>query len=376
MQASLRAVAILHTGRGGYGHFIDTSFTDVPEVELVAVADPDIDGRDAAQQRTGARRAYADYREMLERERPELALICPQWSDQRKTMILDCIAAGVRGLYCDKPLAPTLAEADEILAACRATSTQLLIAHRSRENPYMHWARDLLASGEVGRLEAIRAHGKCDRRAGGLDLAVLSPHLFDQMRYLAGPAEWVSGYVTQDGRLATPSDAVVHADVGPVAGNRIAAMFGFPDGVTGYFESYPGDRGDEHWFGIELHCTRAIIALRNLPRGEVYRYPHGFWLPAPEAGSWEHIHLPEWDNAPDRRPRDDRDFIRASNRLHALNLVRAIKNNVLAPDSTDIVEAVAIQEMITGIYVSRFRGMHVALPLVDRANPFDEAGDG
>src|SRR6185437_136686 len=127
----------------------------------------------------------------LERERPEIALVCPRWCDQHRAMILACIEAGVRGIYCEKPLAPTLAEADDIVTACRESGTRLIVAHRSRENPYMHWARRLVESGEIGRVEAIRAHGKFDRRAGGMDLAVLAPHLFDQMRYLAGAPTWV-----------------------------------------------------------------------------------------------------------------------------------------------------------------------------------------
>ena len=77
------------------------------------------------------------------------------------------VEAGVRGIYCEKPLAPTLTEADNIVAACRESGPRLIVAHRSRENPHLHWARRLVESGEVGRLEAIRAHGNFDQRAGG-----------------------------------------------------------------------------------------------------------------------------------------------------------------------------------------------------------------
>ena len=370
MAPTYRAVAIGHTGRGNYGHDIDLSFAEIPQVELVAVADPDESGRLAAQERTGARRSYADYRTMIEREKPDLALVCPRWSDQHKAMILACIEAGVRGIYSEKPVVPTLKDADEVLAACHETGVRLVVAHRSRENPYMHWARDLLASGEIGRLEAIRAHGKFDKRHGGMDLAVLAPHLFDQMRYFAGAPSWVFGHLTQDGRPITRADAYQGAEgVGLIAGDRVAAMFGFPNGVVGYYETYPGDRAGASWYGIELHCTNGIIALRNLPRGEVYRYPYGLWLPSAEDGLWERIHLAEWDEDATGEPREGNATTHESNRRHALSLIRAVEDGTEPRDTTTLEEAVAVQEMLSGIYASHLQGSRVSLPLVDRGYP-------
>src|SRR5262245_58783752 len=67
-----RACVIGHTGRGGYGHGLDLAFQKIPGVEVVAVADPDEKGRGEATRRTGASRSYADFREMLAKERPGL----------------------------------------------------------------------------------------------------------------------------------------------------------------------------------------------------------------------------------------------------------------------------------------------------------------
>ena len=51
-----------HTGRGGFSHKVDIAFTDLPGVEMVAVADPDTAGREACLKRTGAARGYAEPR--------------------------------------------------------------------------------------------------------------------------------------------------------------------------------------------------------------------------------------------------------------------------------------------------------------------------
>lgn len=369
-----RAAAIGHTSRGDYGHDIDMSIADISGVELVAIADPDETGRGVAQDRTGAPRAYADYRTMLERERPDLVLICPRWCDQRTAMILACIEAGVRGIYCEKPFAASLREADALREACRAADVRLVVAHKSRENPYLQWARNQLENGELGRLEVMRAHGKCDRRAGGMDLAVLGPHVFDHMCYLAGPPLWVFGSVTQEGRAATRRDAYAGEEgVGLIAGDRISAMFGFENGVTGYYESFPGDRAGSRWFGIELHCARSILALRSLPRGEAYRYPYGLWMPGTADGTWEPFTIPEWANDSHGIPRESRVeggwFHRECNRRHVLSLLRWIEDGVPPRDTTTIDDVIVVQEMISGIYASHLAGARLPLPLADRADP-------
>jgi predicted dehydrogenase len=75
MPKPLRVVIIGHTGRGNYGHYLDCAFEGVAGTEVVAVADPDAEGRQAALRVTGARRSYADYHEMLRVEQPDIAVV-------------------------------------------------------------------------------------------------------------------------------------------------------------------------------------------------------------------------------------------------------------------------------------------------------------
>src|SRR5262245_58855393 len=66
-----RAAVIGHTGRGDYGHGLDVIFNDHAGIEVVAVADPVAEGRTKAQERCHAKKAYADYHELLDKERPQ-----------------------------------------------------------------------------------------------------------------------------------------------------------------------------------------------------------------------------------------------------------------------------------------------------------------
>jgi hypothetical protein len=82
-----RVAIIGHTGRGNYGHDWDLTWNSIPNAEVVAVADPDETGRTRALPRSRGRKGYADYREMLGKERPDIVTICPRWLDQRVAMV-------------------------------------------------------------------------------------------------------------------------------------------------------------------------------------------------------------------------------------------------------------------------------------------------
>ena len=79
MHKTYRVGIIGSTGKGNYGHDVDVAFTKLPNVEIVAVADDDDQGRESAKQRTNAKKSYANYRQMLETEKLDIVAICPRW---------------------------------------------------------------------------------------------------------------------------------------------------------------------------------------------------------------------------------------------------------------------------------------------------------
>ena len=134
--------------------------------------DSDPEGRAAAGERTGAQRLYADFRQMLADEDLDIVSVCPRMPDCHADMVIACAEAGVRGVFIEKPLTPTLREADALLAACQEHGVKTAVAHR-RANPYEEYGKKLVDEGVIGRLQVLRSHGKSDRRAGSQDLMVL-----------------------------------------------------------------------------------------------------------------------------------------------------------------------------------------------------------
>src|SRR5437870_10755907 len=241
MPRNYRVAVIGHTGRGNYGHGLDTVWQALDNVQIVAVADADAKGRAAAQQRLKAKSAYADYRQMLQKERPQIVSVATRFLDEHRDMVVACAEAGA-SIFLEKPMCRTLAEADEMVAACERHHVKLAIAHQTRYSPRLTRVRELVGSGLIGDVLELRGRGKEDARAGGQDLMVLGTHIFDLMRFLVGDARWClarAGVVGKE--RVTP---ITKADVreggegmGPVAGDHIIAQYGFDKGVVGHFAS-------------------------------------------------------------------------------------------------------------------------------------------
>ena len=368
MSAEYRAAIIGHTGQGNYGHGLDMVYARMPEVEVVAVAAPDPRGLAAAGKRTGAARCYADYREMLDKEEVELVNVCPRVVTLHAEMAIAAAEAGARGIFCEKPVAASLAEADAILETCDQCNVRMAVAHR-RANPYEQHAKRLVDAGEIGQLQVLRGHGKWDHRAGAEDLAVLGPHMMDSMRYFAGAdVAWAHGHITQDGREIILGD--VHEGnegIGPIAGNSLAAYYVFANGVTAHFESQPGDttaRVNSRWFGFEAHGTEGIITLRNSPNGEMYIHRQGMFIPDGKI-QWERVLIDGWEAIPAG------ERTHHSNVLIARELIQAIEEDRDVVEASSGKDARAALEMVMAVHESqRVRG-RVQFPLANRENPYE-----
>src|SRR3984893_13742354 len=185
MAKTYRVAVIGRTGKGNYGHGLDVVWKAIDNVEIVAVADENEKGLAAAAARLGVQRAYADYREMLQKERPQIVSVADRWLDQHRDMVVACAEAGA-SIFLEKPMCRTLAEADEMIAACERHHVKLAIAHQTRYSPRLQRIRDLIGEGRLGDLLELRGRGKEDARGGGQDLMVLGTHIFDLMRFFAG----------------------------------------------------------------------------------------------------------------------------------------------------------------------------------------------
>jgi predicted dehydrogenase len=358
-----RVGVIGRTGKGNYGHGLDTVWLNNDRAEIVAVADEDDKGRTAAAARLKAPKAYADYREMLAKEKPQIVSVADRFLDQHRDMVVACAEAGA-SVFLEKPAARTLQEADEMVAACDKHHVKCAIAHQTRYSPRIQVVKDLIAASKLGDLIELRGRGKEDSRGGGQDLMVLGTHIFDLMRLLAGDARWCFARVWQDGKKALPGDVRQGGEgMGPVQGDRIAATYGFDHAVTGTFGTLKAKDGAGKRFGLHIFGTKGVIYLGTGSLPPVYWLDDPAWATGSGKAIWQPI-----TSAGVGQPEPLKDTgMDLGNRLIAADLMDAIERDREPLGS--LRDGRAALEMILAVYESHKQDRPVDLPLKNRRHP-------
>ena len=132
----------------------------MPDMELAAICDINPEALErfkaAWSERWPETRLYADYREMLERE--ELDILTVATSDHRHAQIvIDGAMSGVKGIFCEKPIATTLEDADAMSAACERNGVKMSVNHSRRWFPLYHKVRQVIRSGAIGTPAVLTA---------------------------------------------------------------------------------------------------------------------------------------------------------------------------------------------------------------------------
>jgi len=206
----LKVAAIGRTGRGDWGHQIDELWTGLPGVTLVAVADEAEEGlaKAVARHELPAAAGFRDWRKMLATVRPDIVALCMRDLDCRAEMAIAAAAAGVKGIFMEKPFVPTRAAADAVIKACTQSNTKLALAFVNRHAPAYSAVRDLIEAGRIGKVLELRGRGKEDQRGGGQDLWVLGCHVLDMMADLGGAGSSSRTSGSRSWALPAPSTSV------------------------------------------------------------------------------------------------------------------------------------------------------------------------
>jgi predicted dehydrogenase len=361
-----RKVAVIgHTGRGNYGHGLDTVWQKMPETEIVAVADGDPTGLAAELKTLGVDRGYLDYRKMLTEIKPEFVSIGPRHADQHHAMAMAAIEAGVKGLYIEKPFCRTPAEADSLIAACAKYGATIAVAHRNRYHPVLAQIDKLIADGELGKLLQIRGRGKGDRRGGDEDLWVLGSHILNLVHYFAGPPKSCSAIMLKNGRRISAEDVKPGAEgLGPLAANEVHARYETEKGIIAYYDSIANDGTQGNAYCLQLIGSKGIVTL-HIDRDPLAHFtPGNPYAPTSEPRRW----LPITSNGIGV-PETQQDTI-----ANVHNHVLAVRDLIDACDNLrqplcDVHAGALTVEMICAVFEShRQGGKSVDFPLAERRN--------
>ncbi|HTG44449.1 MAG TPA: Gfo/Idh/MocA family oxidoreductase [Verrucomicrobiae bacterium] len=353
--SALKAAIIGHTGHGDYGHGLDGIFDGRKNIEIVAVADPDETGRKSAMEKIKPHRGYTDYREMLEKEKPNLVSVAMREAAHHHEIILACLKAGAH-VYSEKPFVTAPNEADELLTLGDEKKLKIAVAHTMRMSEVMLRLRQGLREGLIGDLVEMRAYGKQDARAGGEDMIVLGSHLFDLMRLYAGNPLGCTARVLQGGRDITRQDRrLVKDNNGHVGGNEVFAHFTFPNSVNATFTSAAKLRDTSGHWGIEFYGSKGAFRINCDMSPNVFIRRTSGWSGKGKTDTWEPLEAKLVQTPPEHNAGPVGDWL------------DSISNN-REPECSGRNGAWAV-EMVCAVYQASITKKQITFPLEQRMHP-------
>ena len=163
------------------------AYVRLTDCELVACADIVMDNAVAFAEEygIGPEEVYEDAKRMLAEAKPDIVNVCVPPAAHAELVCACADADSVEAIHCEKPIAATWQECQEMLERCERHDTQLTINHQRRFAKPYRLAKDLLDEGRIGDVRRIEV--------GGQNLYDYGSHLFDLCGFLTDqtPVEWV-----------------------------------------------------------------------------------------------------------------------------------------------------------------------------------------
>jgi len=170
-----------------------TVIRNLPNTELVAIFDDNRERLYEVGRRFGVDKLYYDYEELLRKEELDAVIVTSENARHRE-MVTVATERGVHVL-CEKPIATSLKDADEMIASAERAGVKLQIAFVMRYHPATVKVKEIVDAGEIGKILTITStnHGKypggwfgIPELSGGGAIMDHTVHVADLMRWYTG----------------------------------------------------------------------------------------------------------------------------------------------------------------------------------------------
>jgi predicted dehydrogenase len=157
-----------------------------PECVIAAGADTNPEKREDFRRRWSCGAVFADYREMLSEIRPDIFHIAAP-AEMHREMLLHAIGIGIPVILCEKPLAPTLDDAQAMLEYAEKGVSKIIVNHERRYALDYAEARRKALSGAYGGIVSITAKVLMGKKRKARDVLLDdATHMIDIIRYITG----------------------------------------------------------------------------------------------------------------------------------------------------------------------------------------------
>lgn len=280
----------------GIGHAHAQGYLKTPDATLVAVCDMHEARLNERAEQYGLPPAvrYTNYKQMLAEMPLDLVSVCLP-NALHAEVTLAALEAGAHVL-CEKPMAPTVAEAQQMLQTAKLRDRQLMIAYNHRYRADTYWIKRMIDEGRLGKIYHVEAWWRREtgipgsgwfsqhQLAGGGSLIDLGVHILDTALWLMNfpTASTVSGSVSSHfgprglkvwgnprwmGDVSAPAFDVEDAGVGFVRFENGANMI-----LHATWAEHRAPQDDLMRLEIEGTEGSVVLNIPNYTRNDTLRY--------------------------------------------------------------------------------------------------------
>ncbi|MBI6855901.1 Gfo/Idh/MocA family oxidoreductase [Pseudomonas cichorii] len=284
-------IGLIGTGFMGRAHAlafrnVSATFELPAPIHLAALADADSARAEQCAQAWGFERSHSDWQQLIDDPQVQIVAITTP-NHLHFPMAMAAIAAG-KAVYCEKPLAVSLAQADEMRRSAEAAGVVTQVGYNYQHNPMIDLAKEMIEAGELGEIISFQGEfsedfmgdpaspwsWRCEAEHAGGALADLGSHLLAMARYLLGDIEAVcaDSSTVHRQRPATRGSN----ELRPIAvDDQTHALLRFASGARGTFSSSWLKHGYKNHLSFEISGTRGTLAFDQERLNELRLYRSG-----------------------------------------------------------------------------------------------------
>lgn len=270
-------IGLIGTGFMGRAHAlafrnVSAAFELPFTLRLAALADADPARAQACATAWGFEQAHSDWQQLIDDPKVNLIAITTP-NHLHYPMAMAAIAAG-KPLYCEKPLAVSLQQANAMHLAAKAAGVVTRVGYNYQHNPIIGLARDFIRNGDLGEIISFQGEfsedfmadpaspwsWRCETEHAGGALADLGSHLLAMARYLLGDVEAVCAD-TQTVHRQRPATASSPEQRSIAVDDQAHALLRFASGARGTFSSSWLKHGYKNHLSFEISGTRGTLAF-------------------------------------------------------------------------------------------------------------------
>jgi len=268
-------IGLIGTGFMGRAHAlafrnVSAAFELPVQLHLAAVSDADAERARHCATAWGFERAHNDWQQLITDPKVDLVAITTP-NHLHFPMAMAAIAAG-KAVYCEKPLAVSLEQADQMRLAARAAGVVTRVGYNYQHNPMLVLAQQMIERGDLGRIISFQGEfsedfmadanlpwsWRCEPGHAGGALADLGSHLLAMARYLVGDIEAVcaDSQTVHPQRPATLNSSELR-DI--AVDDQTHALLRFGNGARGTFSSSWLKHGYKNHLSFEISGTLGTL---------------------------------------------------------------------------------------------------------------------